>query len=146
MSRSIRVGDVMVGEAFALSLADLLDQGFMPGAISSSEMARFVSPEAVVERACASLGGDLPERARLRAPTRVRINRLPSLGEPLRAMATVRFRTRDEQFGRFYTLSVELRRAGGARVASFELGVEVPAVAAPVYRVAPYTGPEANAA
>lgn len=136
----------MVGETFALSLADLLDQGFVPGAVSSSEMPRFVSPEAVIERACGSLVGDLPASALLRTPTRIRINRLPSIGEPLRAMATVRFRTRDEQFGRFFTLAVELRRAGGTRIASFELGVEIPAVAAPVFRVAPYSGPEANAA
>lgn len=146
MSRSIRVGDVMVGETFALSLTDLLDKGFVPGAISPSEMPRFVSPEAVVERACGSLVGDLPSSALLRAPTRVRINRLPAIGEPLRAVATVRFRTRDHQFGRFYTLAVELRRTGGTRVATFELGVEIPAVSAPVFRVTPYSGPEANAA
>lgn len=58
----------------------------------------------------------------------------PVVGEPVSCVATVRFRSRNDEGSVFLTLGVELKRRRGGTLARFEVGVELseaPVLAAP---------------
>jgi hypothetical protein len=64
-------------------------------------------------------------RPRFQSPTRFKTLAEPVVGEHVSCVATVRYRSRNEDGSAFLTLGVELRRRRGGTVASFEIGVEL---------------------
>ncbi len=129
------VGDVRFASAVCLQADDLwaeaLDLPRPRGTFDPARVARARRRRAgarVVARAAADVAAALGlPGAGVRHVSNVRLLEPPACGEPLRPLATVRYRSMKDDGSCHITMCVELRRPGGRLLGTFEVGVHVPA-------------------